>query len=58
MAVGWELLGNTSAAPGIVCALKAGRGHFRTPGQDVPVGMILPFAEDAGIPGYLGFPLD
>lgn len=55
---GWELLGNSSAAAGIVSALNADQGKFRAPGREVPVGMILPLTENAAIPGYLGFPLD
>lgn len=54
---GYELLGNTDAAPGILAALGAKKGIFRTPG-DAPFGMFLSLTEDPALPGYFAFALD
>ena len=53
-----ELLGDCTAAPGIVAALGADTGYFRTPGNQKPFAMYLPLTEDARQPGYLGLALD
>lgn len=53
-----ELLGDASAAPGIVKALNCTEGRFRTPGDTVPFAMFLPLAEDALPPCYLGYAFD
>lgn len=52
-----ELLGDASAAPGIVTALGCKTGHFRTPGQD-RFAMFLPLADDCPTPAYFGIALD
>lgn len=53
-----ELLGNTAAAPGLLCALGAQTGFFRTPGQEIPFAMALFLTEKAEDPAYFGLPLD
>lgn len=53
-----ELLGNDSAAPGILAALNCAGGTFRTPGGDTPFAMFLPLEPDAKAPSYLGFAFD
>ncbi len=53
-----ELLGDVSAAPGILSALKCREGRFRTPGGDIPFAMFCPLAEGAEMPEYLGFAFD
>lgn len=55
---GVELLGNSSAAAGIVNALDCTAGSFRTPGTAVPFAMFHPLAEDAPVPAYFGFAFD
>lgn len=55
---GVELLGNPSAAPGIVAALKCTAGHFRSPGGKTPFAMFLPLADAAKQPAYFGFAYD
>lgn len=50
-----ELLGDPSAAPGILKALKCREGRFRTPGGSIPFAMLLPFEADVKLPAYLGF---
>mgnify|MGYP003295037605 FL=1 len=55
---GMELLGDASAAPGIVKALECKKGHFRTPGTEMPFAMIYPLRKDAVIPTYFGFAFD
>lgn len=55
---GMELLGDASAAPGIVKALECKKGHFRTPGTETPFAMIYPLQEDAVVPEYFGFAFD
>lgn len=54
---GAELLGDPSCAPGIAAALGCREGHFRTPGQNKPFGMYLPF-DNSPAPTYLGFAFD
>ncbi len=53
-----ELLGNRSAAPGILAALGYENGVFRIPGREVPFAMGLKLTEDAVLPGYLGLAFD
>lgn len=53
-----ELLGDTSAAPGILTALNCTSGTFRTPGEGVPFAMFLPLEEDARAPEYFGLAFD
>ncbi len=52
-----ELLGDASAAPGILSALGCTRGDFRTPGTE-PFAMFLPLTSDAPRPEHLGFAFD
>ncbi len=51
-----ELLGNVTAAPGIVRALGFEKGRFRIPGK-TPFAMFHPL-QDATAPGYFGFAFD
>lgn len=53
-----EFLGDPSAAPGVLAALRCGEGHFRTGGNTFPFAMFLPLEEDVQIPSYLGFAFD
>ncbi len=53
-----EILGNKKACPGILCALNAPKGIFRTPGSEKKFAMYYPLREDCPTPGYLGFDLD
>lgn len=53
-----ELLGNQSAAPGILRALGAKKGSFRCPGTEIPFAMIRPLTENAVVPAYFGFAFD
>ena len=55
---GVELLGNATAAPGIVAALGADRGQFRTPGEELPFAMYLSLTEDLPMPAYFGIAFD
>ncbi len=55
---GMELLGDTSAGPGIVRGLNCTGGQFRTPGTTVPFAMFRPLTEDAPEPAYFGFAFD
>lgn len=55
---GDELLGDASAAPGILKALHQPRGTFRIPGGDRNLLMWLPLAPDATAPGWFGLPFD
>lgn len=54
---GVELLGDVSAAPGILGALGCREGTFRIPGK-LPFAMFLPLTEDAVRPDYFGFAFD
>ena len=56
--VGVELLGDRSAAPGILGALGCTHGSFRCPGAEMPFGMFLPLSAAAEEPGYLGLVFD
>lgn len=53
-----ELLGNPSAAPGILKALDYPQGNFRTPGGNIPFAMFHPLKENAIAPSYFGFAFD
>lgn len=55
--IGLELLGDETAAPGIVAALGCREGVFRMPGGD-PFAMYIPLTEGAAAPGHLGFAFD
>lgn len=52
-----ELLGDPEKAPGIVTALGATQGKFRSPGPDQNFAMYCPF-DDSPAPTYLGIALD
>ena len=52
-----ELLGDAAKAPGIVAALGAKTGKFRSPGRDKDFAMYCPF-DATPAPTYLGFALD
>lgn len=54
---GMELLGNAQAAGGILTALGADAGHFRTPGGRTPFAMFLPFGAFPP-PAYFGLAFD
>lgn len=56
--IGMELLGDRTAAPGILGALGFETGSFRCPGKDIPFGMFLPLQDAAAVPGYLGLAFD
>ena len=49
-----ELLGDRSAAPGILRALDAAEGNFRIPGEEKPFAMYCPLTENCPEPGYYG----
>lgn len=53
-----ELLGNTSAAPGILKALNCTAGTFRTPGKGKDFAMFLPLKDDTPVPEYFGYAFD
>jgi len=53
-----EILGDTTAAPGILMALNCTEGTFRTPGGEKPFAMFLPLVKDAQAPDYLGLAFD
>ena len=53
-----ELLGDVSAAAGIVRSLGCCQGSFRTPGPGRDFTMFLPFAEDCPVPRWFGLALD
>ena len=55
--MGYELLGNTHAAPESLAALGFATGTFRTPG-DSPFAMYLSLTDDPASPRYLAFALD
>ena len=56
--LGIELLGDRSAAPGILAALGCKEGLFRTPGEGLPFSMYFPLSETATRPEYFGIALD
>lgn len=53
----YELLGDPTAAPGILAALGAEEGRFRTLG-DAPFAMHRSFTDEPQIPTYFAFALD
>ena len=53
-----ELLGDETAAPGILKALSHSRGNFRIPGGNVPFAMFHPLVDSAITPTYFGFAFD
>ncbi len=53
-----ELLGNATAAPGILLALGYPQGTFRTPGNQLPYGMFCPLKDQTPPPDYFGFCFD
>lgn len=53
-----ELLGNTSAAPGILRSLGVKKGSFRCPGNVTPFAMIHSLQPGIPVPAYLGFAFD
>lgn len=53
-----ELLGDISAAPGIVAAMGKKQGRFRTPGNDKPFGMYYPLTYGQDKPSYFALALD
>ena len=53
-----ELLGNATAAPGIVAALGCKEGVFTMPGEEEPFAMGIPFATDFRKPQYFAFAFD
>lgn len=53
-----ELLGNISAASGIVAALGAPQGRFRTPGAEKPFAMYYPLTCSQDEPSYFALALD
>ena len=55
--IGLELLGDETAAPGIVAALGCREGVFRMPGDD-PFAMYIPLVQSVDAPGHLGFTFD
>lgn len=55
---GMELLGNVSAAPGILRALGCEKGEFQIPGTEKPFAMIHKLTENTVTPTYFGFSFD
>lgn len=53
-----ELLGAPESAPGILAALGAAEGRFRTPGAEKPFAMYRPLTSDTRPPAYFGLALD
>lgn len=53
-----ELLGDKTAAPGILAALGCKDGTFRCPGSEKPFAMWHPLQKDAVKPDYFGFAFD
>ena len=56
--VAQEYLGDCAKAGGILRALGAKKGQFRTPGTDRNFAMYLPFTADCPRPEYFGLALD
>lgn len=54
---GLELLGDSAAAPGILSALGAAQGRFRTPGEGRPFAMYRPVSSSPA-PAYFAFAFD
>ncbi len=55
---GIELLGDQTAAPGLLGALGYAQGSFRTPGGDIPFAMFCPLKAGAKAPKYFGLAFD
>lgn len=55
---GTELLGDITYASGILSALGCTAGTFRTPGEDLPFAMYLPFKKGGELPTYFGLAFD
>ena len=55
---GMELLGNISAAQGILRALGCTAGKFQIPGSDRAFAMLHKLKEHAAIPSYFGLAFD
>ena len=53
-----EILGDLSAAPGILTALGCAGGTFRHPGEGEKFAMFLPLTDHARIPDYFGLAFD
>ena len=53
-----EFLGDTGKSSGFLSALGVPEGRFRTPGDDVDFGHLLPLRERCGRPVYFGLALD
>lgn len=53
-----ELLGASPSAPGILAALGAAQGRFRTPGTQKPFAMYRALTPDSQMPSYFGLALD
>ncbi len=54
-----ELLGDTSVAPDILCALGCSQGTFRTPGGSIPFAMYHNFSNGTILqPSYFGLAFD
>lgn len=53
-----EILGDLSAAPGILTALNFDKGTFRSCGGDIPFAMYLPLSKKAQKPAYFGLAFD
>lgn len=53
-----ELLGDISAAPGIVAIMGKKKGRFRTPGSDKPFAMYRPLTHHLDKPAYFALALD
>ena len=53
-----EFLGDKAAMAGLVRALDVSRGRFRTTGDALPFGWILPLRTSCGRPGYFALALD
>ena len=53
-----ELLGDVSAAPGILTALGCAEGTFRCPGDSMKFAMFRPLTIDAATPAYFGLAFD
>lgn len=59
MLYGVEILGDESAAAGIVKALGYKEGSFRAPGNDIPFAMYLPLEKSKNVfPAYFGLAFD
>lgn len=55
---GVELLGDSQKASGILHALGYEKGHFRTPGEEIPFAMYYSLVGNGEIPSYFGLAFD